>query len=299
MGTWTDLHELAAAQRGLVARRQVLATGVRPDTWQRHRRRRGWRRIAPGVWLAPGAPEPDHLHARAVLLSVGPPVALARWSAAAVHGLRPSTTLVQLVVPAGRRATALPMTQTLRTRVWRDEDVAEVDGLAVTTVPRTLWDLAAVTDLDPLRSLVIDARQRRLLELPDLVGQGLAFRRAKGGPRMRQVLAELDEDGVESAFELAVATWLRAAGHAVVAQHPVRVAGGRVLRLDLALPDRRVAVECDGFGFHRTRRDLELDARRHNALALAGWRVLRVTWDQFTRSRDRLAADLDALVRAA
>ena len=48
--------------------------------------------------------------------------------------------------------------------------------------------------------------------------------------------------------------------------------------LDLSWPDRMVAVECEGFRFHRTPDQLAWDEFRRNRLTLAGWRVLAYTW---------------------
>lgn len=53
---------------------------------------------------------------------------------------------------------------------------------------------------------------------------------------------------------------------------------GRSYVLDLADPDRRVAIEFDSVEFHSDRRAFEADRRKHNDLEAAGWRVLHVTW---------------------
>ena len=38
-------------------------------------------------------------------------------------------------------------------------------------------------------------------------------------------------------------------------------------------------VETDGFAFHSDRRQYRDDRRRTNALTVAGWTVLRFTWE--------------------
>ena len=43
----------------------------------------------------------------------------------------------------------------------------------------------------------------------------------------------------------------------------------------------------DGFEFHRTRRDREKDAESDGDLELAGYRVMRFTWDEVTAHGDR------------
>lgn len=289
------LHGLAATQGGLVAVRQGRDWDVAPTTLRTHLDRRGWRQLTSQVWLSPGAPTPTWFRARVAVLHVGPPVALARWSAAALHGLHPPALATQLLVPATRRVPRLAHVEALRTRTWRDEEVVAVDGLPVTRMARTTCDLAAVADLDALRRLVTDARQRRLLHLAELVEQLARAGRIRGRRRLARLLVELDVDRFDSEFERLVAAWLRALGRPVVSQYPLRTPTG-VVHLDLALPHARVGIECLGFAFHHERRHLDVDTRRRNAIELTGWRVLGLTWDQFTTDRSAFLATLDRAV---
>jgi very-short-patch-repair endonuclease len=64
--------------------------------------------------------------------------------------------------------------------------------------------------------------------------------------------------------------------------HRVRV-GGRTRYIDLAWPDRRVAVELDGFVAHSPRRVFDDDRDRQNDLVDAKWKVYRITWTAFRR----------------
>jgi very-short-patch-repair endonuclease len=50
---------------------------------------------------------------------------------------------------------------------------------------------------------------------------------------------------------------------------------------------QRLAVQVDGFELHRTRRDRERDAASDSDLELAGYRVIRFTWDEATIHRER------------
>lgn len=50
---------------------------------------------------------------------------------------------------------------------------------------------------------------------------------------------------------------------------------GRKFRIDVAFPKEKVAVECDGFQFHRSLEAFKKDRARQNEFVLAGWRVLR------------------------
>jgi very-short-patch-repair endonuclease len=80
------------------------------------------------------------------------------------------------------------------------------------------------------------------------------------------------------------------------AQYPVLL-GGRRYRLDLAYPERRLAVEYDGDD-HRSQRRARLDLVREAALAAAGWRVLRFDADEVLFRRDRVVAAVRAELAA-
>lgn len=68
--------------------------------------------------------------------------------------------------------------------------------------------------------------------------------------------------------------------------------------LDLAFPRERVVIEVDGWAYHRDVNAFRRDRSRQNALVLAGWTVVRVTWhDLVDRPEQVLAwilATLDA-----
>lgn len=53
--------------------------------------------------------------------------------------------------------------------------------------------------------------------------------------------------------------------------------------LDFFWPDLNVAVEVDGFAFHRSRAQFENDRRKDAWLLTRGIRMIRVTWRQITR----------------
>jgi very-short-patch-repair endonuclease len=72
--------------------------------------------------------------------------------------------------------------------------------------------------------------------------------------------------------------------------------GGFIARLDLAWPERKVAIEYDG-AHHLSRRQHSRDLERHNRLRAAGWTVLQVDAAQFARF-DAIVATLARLLAA-
>lgn len=69
--------------------------------------------------------------------------------------------------------------------------------------------------------------------------------------------------------------------------------------VDCSWPEDRVVVELDGRQVHATASAFETDRARDRALAVAGWRVVRITWRQLHEEPGALAADLRALLREA
>jgi hypothetical protein len=171
-----------------------------------------------------------------------------------------------------------------RTRHLLDDDVAEIEGIAVTSVARTFRELARDHTAEALRDLGIDARvrDRAVFErLGELVARD---RRFPGRPALRKLLAELRDDGSDSGFERRTLQRLELRGLAPdVQQMPVTTSDG-LRHLDLAWTGAAVGVECLGFSYHSTVEQLRRDVRRDNAIAATGrWSILRLTWEMFHR----------------
>lgn len=72
--------------------------------------------------------------------------------------------------------------------------------------------------------------------------------------------------------------------------------GGFVARVDLADERLRIVIEADSFEFHGSRKALDRDCRRYNALVVRGWFVLRFTWEQVMFEPGLVASTVRALV---
>jgi hypothetical protein len=57
--------------------------------------------------------------------------------------------------------------------------------------------------------------------------------------------------------------------------HPQVVVGN--YRVDLAIPEKKVAIELDGHEFHKSREQRTSDAQRERYLQRQGWQVIRFT----------------------
>ncbi len=75
---------------------------------------------------------------------------------------------------------------------------------------------------------------------------------------------------------------------------------GRKYRIDIALPDRRLAVEVDGWEWHgKHKGDFERDRERQNLLTIHGWRILRFTAGSIRKEMASVLSTLDQACAAS
>ncbi len=75
---------------------------------------------------------------------------------------------------------------------------------------------------------------------------------------------------------------------------------GLTYQPDLVDRTNRIVIEADSWTFHSDRQTHGRDCVRHSALAVAGWLVLRSTWEQVRLSPSYADAVLtDALAAAS
>jgi very-short-patch-repair endonuclease len=117
----------------------------------------------------------------------------------------------------------------------------------------------------------------KLLEAVDR----LCVRGRPGATPFRELARERTGVGVsESVLETRLLRLIRAAGLPLpVPQYEVRVDGKLIARVDFAYPDRRIALEADGYAFHAGKSDWSRNLARQNALTRLRWRMLHFTWD--------------------
>ncbi len=169
-----------------------------------------------------------------------------------------------------------------------------VDGIATTGPRRLAVDLGGTMSFARFKHSVREIRHGHGVTSPQLLHTYLQHKcqgRTGGGALRDWLDRYFSVGGVsESGIELVVLDAILDCGlPAPVRQHWVHVCGYRY-RLDLAYPDRRIAIEVDG-SQHEDVDVAEDDAVRTERLERSGWLVLRV------RSK-HLATDLgDVLVR--
>lgn len=178
------------------------------------------------------------------------------------------------------------------------DELEAADGIPVTSVSRTLLDLAAVLSREHLERAMNEAEIRGLtsrLSLPELIerrqgGHGAAILRAVLADQ--RAAAGITHSELEDRFRRLVDRHrlprpLRNA-HVAVRGHSFEV--------DCLWPRQRLVVELDGHAVHGTRRAFESDRERDRLLLAEGWRPMRVTWRQLRDEPEAIVRDLRGLL---
>jgi hypothetical protein len=288
---------LAEPQHGVVARRQLLDAGLS------HRvidRRTATGRLLPlhrGVYAVGHRRLTRHGFRFAAVLVAGPRAALSHREAAALHALVPAPgTRIELTTPSQRRVAGV----TVHRARLEATDVATVDGVPVTTVARTLVDLAGVVPRERLGKAMEAAERSHRLHMReiDAVLARTRGRNGQGHERVKRALAQLASIGAtvtRSVLEDRFLALLDAHG----LPRPSANAWAETMEVDAVWPAARLAVELDGWDAHKTRDAFQRDRTRSNDLQAAGWTILRFTYADVTqRSGETAARVVRALAQA-
>lgn len=297
---WRAVVELARAQANVFTGAQAARLGVPASTLRARATREGWARPFPGVYVLPGARVEGVTRAVAAAHAVGARSVLTGRTALILAGVVDGRVRVaDIVLPADVHRHPRPGVRLRRSRTLRGGDVRPFHGTLLATIPRAFLDACVRADRATLRGWLIDGAQRRLLEVGEVRERVASEPRAEGRRRLLQACADIDGSGADSALVHEVVRWLRREGIALDRSPRTVTVNGRVLHPDITVAGVPVAIEVDGFGAHATRRTLERDQRKHNAYQLAGWTVLRLGWDRFTRDPDGFLAELRAAIARA
>lgn len=288
------LARLATRQYGVVARFQLLELGFGEEAIKV--------RLA-NSWLHPLHEEVyavGHLrlgqrsHWWAAVLAYGRGTVLSHRTAAVLWGLRrPRKGPIDVTAPGGRQGVER------RNGIWvhrcklMTEDRMIRDGFPVTTVARTLFDLAEVAPWDQLKKAAEEADRLNLLSTRELEGvceRGRGRRALKPVRRLTAKLALPDEG--RSPLETRFAAFVRENRLPAPVQN-VDVLGHEV---DALWPSAKLIVELDSWEFHSHRAAFERDRARDSKLMIAGYRTLRITHYRLDREAEQLASELRQLL---
>jgi hypothetical protein len=166
------------------------------------------------------------------------------------------------------------------------EHVTTRDGIPVTTLLRTMLDLATVLPTRRLAQAFEEAQVLHHLPPAPLAAEVLARRRYRGNARLRAILdGAVDPAAVKSILEL---RFLRmCAAHGI--PRPLVNEKIGIWTPDFLWPERRLVVETDSVAFHRTPAKKRRDAEKDAFLTDNGYRVLRVSCADVTETPESVA----------
>jgi hypothetical protein len=285
-----------ARQHGAVARWQVDEHLMAQHLWDA--------RVASGVLVAMydgvyrlrGAPFTQDLRWTGAVLAGGPTARLTHLAGAAFHELdvkksRPQITVAYDVVRS------IPGVDVFRTR--RDGDVITVRGIRVTTKARTVLDCATVLPFDRYEAFVQDAVTSGRVKIETL----LAILDRRGGRGVDGTVAlrtalegGLVDEKIQKKLELLVARIVRRANvPSPDRQFELVCADGRVVFLDNAWPDRKIAVEPAGERWHGSAHRAARTRARARSITATGWSLYEYGWSDATETPDRTQRELESL----
>jgi very-short-patch-repair endonuclease len=230
---------------------------------------------------------------------MGPGAVLSHRDAATLHEIRYSNG-TRVDVSTARERRGQDGIRIYRRRILAADDVTTVDAIPVTTVARTLLDLAEVLPKAQLSKALDEAERLGKLDVWAL-DETLERTRGRRGPahaNLRAALAEQAALGAtltRSELEDRFVALLDA--HRIPRPRMNAWLGG--MEVDALWPEQRLVVELDGYAFHHGRRVFHHDREKANTLVERGYRVLRFTHRHVTRDGARVAERLGRLLAGA
>jgi hypothetical protein len=279
---------LAARSHGVVTREQLLWAGITAHQIRRRVRSGALLREHPGVYrVGHRAPSVEATYLAAVL-ACGEGAQLSGRAAAHLFGLiKGAAPPAEVTTPHKRRVHGV----TIRRARLDVCDVTTYRGIPITTVPRTLTDVAARLSLDALARSCHEAGVR-FKTTPAQVDTVLKRRtRCPGAPKLRAILSG-DTRVTLSALERRFLELVRE--HDLPLPRTNRPAGGR--HVDCRWPERRLTIELDSYRFHHSRHAWEQDRRREREARARGDEFRRYTWGDVFEQPALTLAELGGLL---
>jgi very-short-patch-repair endonuclease len=280
------IARLAERQHGLATRSQLRALGLGRGAIE-HRIALGrLLAIHRGVYAVGHRVRTREATWMAGVLACGDEALLSDRCSAALWGVRRwAPSRPEVTVPTQRRRPGIAV----HVRRTMPTERAVHRGIPVTSLARTIVDLAHTLDADELERVVREAEFQRRLDV--------AAVRASLARRPSRVLADLLQrrSPTQSRHEDRLLRICRRFGlPAPLTQQRI---GARTV--DFLWPEARLVVEVDSWDAHGTATAFQNDRSASNALQLAGYVVLRFTDVDLARDPGRVAAAIDRALRAA
>jgi len=283
----TRLAKLAGRSHGVVTRGQLLAAGITRDEIDHRLSLGALLREHRGIYrVGHRAPSVEARYLAAVW-ACGDGAVLSGRAAAYLWGiLKGAAPPPEVTAPSEHRIKGVT--------THRARHIARTThrGIPITTVPRTLVDLASHLSLDALARACHEAGVK-YETTPEQVEAVLAKRRRTRGAAKLRAVTSGDVQALLSELERSFQRRLKEAGLPLPQTN--RPAHGR--RVDCRWPDRRLTVELDSYRYHHSRHAWEQDRRREREARARGDEFRRYTYGDVVESPRLMLAELRALLR--
>jgi very-short-patch-repair endonuclease len=291
---------IAESQFGVISRAQALEAGL-TGRMIRYRLTNGWTVAMPSVYALPGSVNDWAQKLKAAQLWAGDGCAVHRRSAAVIYEVAGAQgRQIEIVGPTRKR---LQAGVNYTCSILSPHEVRPYRGFIITSVERTLVDLASVWSQEQL-AIGLDDVLRRRLTLVSRVScllESLGMEGRKGSGVLRRLLRErsgLDEFP-ESPLESRFLQFVRRFGlPEPQVQKRFTTDGGRVRRVDVFFPHACLVIELDSYEWHSGRRAWEEDLKRRNELQARGLRVMHYTGRDLVKRPRETANEIMALLAA-
>ena len=283
------IAQLATRSHGIVTRRELLDAGVTKAEIEHRLATGGLLREHRGVFrVGHRAPSIEATFTAAVRAG-GRGALLCGRAAAHLYALTKGADPQPEILTLGKRR--VKSVRVRQTRSIDPRDAASFRGIPITTVSRTIVDLAAVLDGEALGRACHEAGIK-FGATPADIRDALGRRpNAKGAAKLRRII-DGDDPITLSRLERRFVDLLRAAGLPLPRTN--KRAGGR--RVDCRWPDARLTVELDGYRYHHSRHAWEQDRRREREARERGDEFRRYTWGDVHDHASSTIAELRRLL---
>lgn len=262
---------IAARQDNVIAREQLVAAGLGRGAID-HRVRLHWmQRIHQGVYLIGAAPPTAVARARAAHMACGVSAVVSHRSAACLYRLLPELGEEVDVTVVGRNPHRQEGIRIHRAADMAAEDVVTVRWMPVTSIARTICDLAATESRDDVMHAFQEGLYRCAVTPRALAAVLEREPKRKGAPVIHALID--DPRMTRSQRERLL---LKLIDQAQLPR-PLTNVRTQGIPVDVLWPAEKLIVEFDGWGAHGHRLAFEKDRKRDQILVAAGYRVIRVT----------------------
>lgn len=280
---------LASARHGVVTRAQLVRAGVSGDRVDRRLKAGRLEPMHRGVYRV-GPIRAPRAREMAAVFACGESGVVSHRSAAVLWLLsaRPGSGRVEISTSRGDHARR-PGIHVHRTRTLLADEVTKLDGIPITTVARTLYDLAGVAPRHHVERALVKAVSRGLTSRAALDSLLARHRRHPGASRFRALLErDVPLAATRSEAEDLFLALVRKA------QLPTPAVNTTVCgyEVDFVWRAERFAVEIDGYAHHSSAAMFDGDRRRDSVLAAAGVHGTRVTWEQLVKEPEAVLVRL-------